>query len=266
MLNVDWFQPFKHTNCSIGVIYLAFFNLPREERFKRQNIILVGVIPDMKTEPKTNTFMNLLVNELKEAWTNGFYMKSFKPKNTMKCIRLTLLCVGCDVLASRKLCGFLGHSATKGCNKCKKEFPGMIGEKNYGGFDRSAFEYRTNSSHRDKVSQILNCSSKGERDCLEREFGTRHSCLIRLPYFDPIRMTPNDPMHNLFLGTAKHMINVSKNMVLLDDETCKIIQDRIQPFHCPSDVGKLPQSLLHHLDHLMQTSLRIGHFYFRYMH
>ena len=91
--------------------------------------------------------------------------------------------------------------------------------------------------HRDKVSQILNCSSKGERDCLEREFGTRYSCLIRLPYFDPIRMTPIDPMHNLFLGTAKHMINVWKNMVLLDDETCKIIQDRIQPFHCPSDVG-----------------------------
>ena len=28
---------------------------------------------------------------------------------------------------------------------------------------------------------------------------------------------------------------------LLDDETCKIIQDRIQPFHCPSDVVKLPQ-------------------------
>jgi hypothetical protein len=97
MLNVDWFQPFKHTNCSIGVIYLAFFNLPREERFKCQNIILVGVIPDMKTEPKTNTFMNLLVNELKEAWTNGFYMKSFKPKNTMKCFKLALLCVGCDI-------------------------------------------------------------------------------------------------------------------------------------------------------------------------
>lgn len=28
---------------------------------------------------------------------------------------------------------------------------------------------------------------------------------------------------------------------LLDDEKCKIIQDRIQPFHCPSDVGILPQ-------------------------
>jgi hypothetical protein len=41
-------------------------------------------------------------------------------------------------------CDFLGHSATMGYNKCKKEFPGMIDEKNYGGFDRSAFEYRTN--------------------------------------------------------------------------------------------------------------------------
>jgi hypothetical protein len=30
-------------------------------------------------------------------------------------------------------CDFLGHSATMGYNKCKKEFPGMIGEKNYGG-------------------------------------------------------------------------------------------------------------------------------------
>ena len=89
----------------------------------------------------------------------------------------------------------------------------MIGEQNYGGFERSAFEYRTNSSHRDKVSQILNCLSKGERDCLERKLGTRYSCLIRLPYVDPIRMTPIDPMHNLFLSTAKHMINVWKNMV-----------------------------------------------------
>ena len=51
----------------------------------------------------------------------------------MKCFILALLCIGCDVPASRKLCGFLGHSATMGCNKCKKEFPGMIGEKTMGG-------------------------------------------------------------------------------------------------------------------------------------
>ena len=29
--------------------------------------------------------------------------------------------------------------------------------------------------------------------------------LFRLPYFDPVHMLVLDPMHNLFLGTAKHI-------------------------------------------------------------
>lgn len=45
MLNVDWFQPFKHTIYSVGVIYLVIMNLPRSERFKPENVILVGLIP-----------------------------------------------------------------------------------------------------------------------------------------------------------------------------------------------------------------------------
>ena len=30
-LNVDWFQPFKHLQFSVGGIYLVIQNLPREE-------------------------------------------------------------------------------------------------------------------------------------------------------------------------------------------------------------------------------------------
>ena len=33
-LNVDWIQPFDHTQYSMGLIYLAIENLPRSERFK----------------------------------------------------------------------------------------------------------------------------------------------------------------------------------------------------------------------------------------
>lgn len=29
--------------------------------------------------------------------------------------------------------------------------------------------------------------------------------LMELPYFNPIRLSVVDPMHNLFLGTAKHV-------------------------------------------------------------
>ena len=43
--NVDWFQHFKHTKHSIGVLYLAIQNLPRKDRFLTENIIIVGVIP-----------------------------------------------------------------------------------------------------------------------------------------------------------------------------------------------------------------------------
>ena len=45
MMNVDWFQPFKHSPYSVGVIYLALMNLPRSERVKRENVIIAGIIP-----------------------------------------------------------------------------------------------------------------------------------------------------------------------------------------------------------------------------
>lgn len=45
MLNCDWFQPFHHTQYSIGVIYLVILNLPRTIRFKPENIIIAGIIP-----------------------------------------------------------------------------------------------------------------------------------------------------------------------------------------------------------------------------
>lgn len=45
MLNCDWFQPFKHMQFSVGVLYLALENLPREFRFKHENIMIAGIIP-----------------------------------------------------------------------------------------------------------------------------------------------------------------------------------------------------------------------------
>ena len=39
-LGCDWFQPYKHITYSVRVLYLVIFNLPREERFKMENIIL----------------------------------------------------------------------------------------------------------------------------------------------------------------------------------------------------------------------------------
>ena len=40
MMNVDWFQPFKHTQYSVGAMYMVLLNLPRTERFRPQNVIM----------------------------------------------------------------------------------------------------------------------------------------------------------------------------------------------------------------------------------
>ena len=44
-LNFDFFQPFSRTQYSIGALYLVILNLPRQERYKVENIIIVGIIP-----------------------------------------------------------------------------------------------------------------------------------------------------------------------------------------------------------------------------
>lgn len=194
----------------------------------------------MKTEPPTNTFIEPLVKELETAWI-GFHMKSFKCSESPTKFRLALICVGCDIPASRKLCGFLGHAATKGCNKCMKSFEGGVSEKNYGGFDVSSWELRNLRSHCEAVKKIVRCKTKTNRERLEKEYGVRYSVLLELDYFDAVRMTVIDPMHNLFLGTAKRMISLWKDHKILLPEHLDKIQLQMEKVQCPSDVGKLPQ-------------------------
>ena len=134
-MNVDWFEPFERGVYSTGVIYLTILNLPRNERYKPENIIVVGIIPGPKEPKQTiNSYLMPLVYELKEAWELGINVKSHD--NSVVCIKLALSCITCDIPATRKVCGFLGHNATLGCNKCLKEFDVTFGEKtDFSGFD-----------------------------------------------------------------------------------------------------------------------------------
>lgn len=54
-LNVDWFQPFKYSTYSAGAMYIAIQNLPRDERYMTENILLVAVIPGPHEPKQTMT-------------------------------------------------------------------------------------------------------------------------------------------------------------------------------------------------------------------
>ena len=113
LMNVDWFQPFKNTDYSLGVIYLAIVNLPREERFKWENIIVCGIIPG-PSEPKfnINTYLQPIVDELEKGW-RGILINDggLLEENLYK---FALICLSSDIPATRKCGGFVGFSATKG--------------------------------------------------------------------------------------------------------------------------------------------------------
>ena len=109
MLNVDWFQPYSHTVSSVGVVYLTIMNLPHQVRSKRENIILVGLIP-RPDEPKheINTYLEPLEEELLLFW-KGLRLKVVVSSSGFQdlVVKCVLLCVACDLPAVRKVCGFL---------------------------------------------------------------------------------------------------------------------------------------------------------------
>ena len=78
---------------------------------------------------------------------------------------------------------------------------------------------------------------------MEKEYGCRYSVLLKLPYFDPVMMCVIDPMHNLLLGTAKHMLSVWKEKEILKSNHFEIIQECVGSFVTPSDVGRIPSKI-----------------------
>ena len=191
-LNVDWFQPFTHSVYSIGAIYLTVQNLPRHERFREENIILVGILPGPK-EPQLsiNSYLSPLIEELKTSWETGFLVHS--PQGLPITIRLALACVASDIPATRKVCGFLGHNAAYGCNKCMKKFLVSFGTPtDYSGCNRDTWQLRTAELHREQCREVSAEITKTGMQKVESKYGVRCSVLLGLPYYDPIKFVAID--------------------------------------------------------------------------
>ena len=142
-------------------MYLTIMNLPRNMRFKQENVILVGLIPG-PSEPEidSNDYLNPLVKELLQH-RKGVEMNLNSLEGKVL-VRGALLCISCDIPACRKVCGFLGHCANLGCSKCLKVLG--FGAKDYSGFDKNLWPQHSLAEHRRNVDEIKECTTKTGRD------------------------------------------------------------------------------------------------------
>ena len=242
-LNIDWFNPYEETRYSVGAIYLVVLNLPRSERFKEENVILVGLIPGPK-EPRNhiNSFLAPFVHDMKVLFDGVNVDLSDKGIIT---IRAVLACIACDLPATRKVCGFSNFNATYGCSKCLKKFiTQRFGTKPlFNGFDCSTWTPRSNDMHISRAIQYKQARTASECKDIVHRWGVRYSELVSLPHFDIVRCHVIDPMHCVFLGLAKHAVQTWKDVGVLENKHFSLLQEKVDCIVPPSKIGRIPRKI-----------------------
>ena len=174
---------------------------------------------------------------------NGVYLKSSVCRLPLH-FRAAIACISCDVPAARKLYGFNSHSSHYGCSKCFNFFPENVKDSfDFSGFKREEWPKQDMRSHKRRARELLRAKTKAEHDRLSKEYGLYYSVLLELSYFDSVRFTIIDPMHNLFLGTAKSMFKLWMAEGLLEKGDIKKVEERIREFDVGTGLGRLPHKI-----------------------
>lgn len=241
MINLDWFQPFKSAVYSCGAIYGVICNLPRDIRFKRENMLTLALLPgpnEVKLD-KINHYLAPIIDELLELW-DGFNLPT-----AGKNVRLAVICCSNDIPAARKLCGHA--SALAGCHRCYKRANREEGRKsNFSGFEdmNDWFIMKDPVEHRRNAMIWKHQLTKEDRNQHVKRTLVRWSEMLRLPYLDPIRFLVVDPMHNLFLGIAHWIV---KRLWIDNDKITKahleLMEKRAKQIKVPADVGRIPYKI-----------------------
>ncbi|MBW0501835.1 hypothetical protein O181_041550 [Austropuccinia psidii MF-1] len=113
LIYVDWFNAHgKSTRlASIGPIMLICLNHLPSEGLKPQNVYVAGIIPGPKelNALQLNYLLMPLIKELKELWQGyHFSLTSTGPSGSFICVAILMAIA--DVVAMRKLTGFISHS------------------------------------------------------------------------------------------------------------------------------------------------------------
>ena len=247
MINLDWFQPFESSVYSCGVIYGVICNLPRDVRFKKENMLVLALLPgpnEVKLH-RINHYLAPLVDELLKFW-NGVNLPATNNYPTGRNIRMAVICCSNDIPAARKLCGHI--SALVGCHRCYKKANRNESQRgfNFGGFDDMSewFRMRDSNEHRQNAIIWKHQQTNDDRKRHVSRTHVRWSEMLRLPYYDPIRHLIVDPMHCLFLGIAHWIVKrLWIDSGKINKHDLELMERRAKAIKIPADLGRVPHKI-----------------------
>ncbi|KAF6750134.1 hypothetical protein DFP72DRAFT_758290, partial [Ephemerocybe angulata] len=177
-------------------------------------IYLAGVIPGPH-KPSSATgmepYLDLIATDFLELWGTGVHFsRTARHRGGALCLA-AIVPIVCDGPAARDVSGFTSMTSQMFCTTCNQPIQKLDD------LDPSAWECRDINDHR-RVAEEWRRSTASERKILEKQYGVRYSALLRLPYFDPIKYTVVDSMHNLYLGLyQRHCRDVWGMDIKLED-------------------------------------------------
>ncbi len=116
---------------------------------------------------------------------------------------------------------------------------------------------------RKQLDEIEDQQTQTAKTKLQSKYGVRYSELTRLPYLDLVQFTVFDPMHNLFLGTAKTMLKtIWPNLDGLGEKSLDEIQAVVDASFSPPEIGRLPNKLAGSFGALTSQQLKNWTLYF----
>ena len=100
-----------------------------------------------------------------------------------------------------------------------------------------------NSSHHVHAEMVRKDSTQSKHEALATKYGVYYSCLLQLEYFDVVRFTVIDLVHNLFLGTVKHVFKLWVKNNVLTKKDIKALEKHIHLLDVETEVGRLPHRI-----------------------
>lgn len=113
----DGFTPFKRSKQTCWPLLLINFNLPPEIRFRKENLICVGVIPGPSKPKDPDSFMWPMVEELLSLMVGEPTLDG--QRQIMVALRAFLILCGGDIPAVSMIMNIKGHNGYSPCRMCK---------------------------------------------------------------------------------------------------------------------------------------------------